>query len=645
MIKYVLMLLYVFSISFSAIAQDKYIVTGKAVNIRQGANKYSTVIGSVHKNDTVIVYSFSGDWAEISTINGNGYINKKFIKTTEVISQSTESKSDYSWIGGLIIFILFVVVAFLIIRFIFRKIKQAFKNTVSVSTKTSKPIQNNTEVRKPETITPYKGKSFKLPSLNNLHTSDEAVIIDFLNTNSKAIGALKYIGSFIDEIKIKNEIGIKANLQFLLVEREEHQRERAGTDYEYNEKYVRDIFEYKYDLPDSFPLKQTEIEEYTIPSTIETHSCNPEERCYSCSGSGRCRSCDGSGSKSCSSCSGTGKKEKRDGNYANGKPKYKKVACNSCDGRGRKSCSSCNGTAKCKRCSGSGQVTCSRCDGTTNYQTYIAFTSFFKPINVNFHFSEHEELNNIIPTTKNKIAFDDDIIEWENKSSVLFDNTEGAIKANKHSKQFINSLEKLSGLTSNQKFGRIHATVETIPITIVDYSFEGKEFQLSIVGEENIVCFQEIPRKHGYKVNISKRIMNTFTKKNRQISFVYIASYMFNSDGSMDEPELKLLDLFLNNIKLKQEEKNVLVGNLKQQITVEELAPKIKNIKGDLRALVFAWQCVMQDGQINQTEIEAFMQLSKLFKVNEDELEKIKHKATKFAQLKDSEMLEEYFKA
>lgn len=483
------------------------------------------------------------------------------------------------------------------------------------------------------------------PTLNDIHVDDEATIIDFLNTNSKAIGALKYMGSFIDNIKIKNEIGIKANLQFLIVEREEYESEASGQDHKNNPNGVRDIFEFNYDLPDTFLKAPTQTEKYVILSTVETHSCNPKQKCRDCSGSGRCQSCDARGWKSCSSCSGTGKKEQRDGSYANGKPKYKKVACYSCQGAGRKSCNSCNGTAKCYHCDGSGQVTCRRCDGSSFYQTYNGYSHTIKPVTTSFHFSEHEELNNIIPTTKNKNAFDDDLIEWENKSTILFDNKEGAIKANKHSKQFISSLEKLAGLTPNQKFGRVHSTVETVPITIVDYSFEEKEFQLSIVGEENIICYQEIPKKHSYKVNIFKRLMNFFTKKKRQISFVYIASYMFNSDGSMDEPELKLLDLFLNNIKLKQEEKNVLVGNLKQRMTVEELALKIKNIRGDLRALVFAWQCVMQDGQINQTEIDAFMQLSKLFKVKEEELEKIKHKATKFAHLKDNEMLEEYFKA
>jgi hypothetical protein len=484
------------------------------------------------------------------------------------------------------------------------------------------------------------------PTLNNIHVSDEAVILDFLNTNSKAFGALKYMGTFIDNVKIKNEIGIKANLQFLIVEREEYASESAGNEYTKNENGARDIFASKFDLPDKFPKEPIKENDRVVSATIETHNCNPLQTCSNCRGSGRCKICDGRGQNRCSSCSGTGSEKVRNGYYADGKtPKYINGKCGSCHGNKTKPCTNCNASGKCNYCHGSGEVKCKRCDGLSVYQTFMAYSSVVKPVTASFHFSEYEYLNSIIPTTKNKIAFDDDLIEWENKSNVLFDNKEGAIKANKHSKQFINSLEKIAGLTQNQKFGRIHSAIETVPITIIDYSFEEKEFQLSIVGEENIICFQEIPRKHSYKANIFKRILNYFTKKKRQISFVYIASYMFNSDGSMDEPELKLLELFLNNINLKQEEKNVLIGNLKKPMTVEEIALKIKNIRGDLRALVFAWQCVMQDGQINKTEIDAFMQLSKLFKVKEEELEKIKHKATKFAHLKDSEMLEEYFKS
>lgn len=42
-------------ISSSLIAQEKYLVTGKSVNVRQSANKYATVIGTVKKSDTSLV--------------------------------------------------------------------------------------------------------------------------------------------------------------------------------------------------------------------------------------------------------------------------------------------------------------------------------------------------------------------------------------------------------------------------------------------------------------------------------------------------------------------------------------------------------------------------------------------------------------
>lgn len=483
------------------------------------------------------------------------------------------------------------------------------------------------------------------PTLNNIHVNDENNIVEFLNSNSKTIGAIKHLGSFIDNIKVRNEFGVKSNLQFLIVERKEFQGQKSGKIYNYNSKGIRDLFEINYDLPEVLPKNQTETNKFIITSTVETHSCNPTQKCSKCSGTGRCQNCDARGYNSCGSCRGSGTRKISDGKFANGNTKYKNISCSSCAGSGKKSCTICKGTAKCYGCGGSGQVTCGKCDGTSFYQTFIEYSNTYKTVSKNFNYSEYSDLVSVIPITKNKISFDDDLIEWENKNNIVFDNKESALKVNKHSREFIKIYEMLSGITSDQKIGRVHAKFETVPVTIVDYTFEEKEFQLYILGDENIVCFHEIPKKHSYKVNIFKRIINYFTKKKRQIAFVYLASYMFHSDGSMNEPETKLLELFLNNIKLKQAEKNSLIADLKQSFSLEEIVPKIKIIQGDLRGLVFAWQCVVQDGQINEKEILAFNELSKLFKFNEEELTKIKHKATKFANLKDAEMLEEYFKS
>lgn len=481
---------------------------------------------------------------------------------------------------------------------------------------------------------------------NYVHTDDENTIIDFLNEASKTIGALKNLGSFVDTIKIINEFGIKANLKIIFVERELFSRESPGKNHEYYPDEIEDIFDIYFNLPNFFPEKPSEKKSYAINSTVQNHSCNPKQKCSKCNASGRCVNCEGSGTKSCSSCKGTGKTEKRDGSYANGNPKYKKVACYSCDGRGRNSCRSCSGSGKCGKCGGIGEVTCSRCDGTSIYQSYKVFSEQLIPFSENFYFSDYKQLENIIPKSKNNIVFDDTLIEWQDQNNILLDNKESAIKANKYSNQMIKYLNDLAPLNSNQKVGKILASIETVPISFINFSFEDKKYQIIVLGEDNIVCYNEIPKKHSYKVNFFKRILNYFTKTKRQIAFIYIASYMFNSDGSMDSSEKELLQLFLNNSNLSKKEKDLLINKLKEDISIEELSAKIKIIKSDLRALVFAWQCVMQDGQINQIEEDAFIKLSKFFNVNkEEELEKIKHKAKKFAKLKDNVMLEEYFKS
>ncbi len=484
-----------------------------------------------------------------------------------------------------------------------------------------------------------------LPTINDIHVSDESTIIEFLNTNSHEIGAVKYLGSFIDDVKIQNDFGIKVNLQFLIVEREATVKERPGNLFIKDNGGISNIFEFDYNLPHSIPNKQTEKENYIVKATIETHSCNPEATCSKCSGSGNCRSCDGNGYKRCSDCIGTGKVERKVGKLKSGEPKYGKVGCYNCQGSGRKSCTSCKGSGKCVNCQGNGKVICKRCDGTSHYQTYISYSSSFKPVVKEFYYSDYPEIIKAIALTKNKVSFNDDLLEWSNSNTIHTNNKEKAIKTNRHSKEVISELENLAELSPHQMLGRIHSEIETVPITIVDYSFEDKDFQLLIVGENNIVCYSSLPKKHSYKTNVFQRLINFFTNKKRKIAFTYIASYMFNADGSVDEPEVKLLDLFLNNIQLKQTEKNLLIDDLKRNLSIEDITPKIKVIKSDLRALVFAWQCVMQDGKINSNEEIAFTKLSKLFKVDEEGLAKIKHKATKFAHLKDSEMLEEYFKA
>jgi|GEM_PF-4754609 len=489
---------------------------------------------------------------------------------------------------------------------------------------------------------PKKISTFELPTFNNIHSNDEPTILDFLNVNSKAIGTIKYLGTFIDNVEIKREIGIRASLSYDLVKRTEYQSERAGQEYQRSDG-TRDIFDISYDLPEKVD-GETEEKSYVILSTVETHECPILERCSRCNGSGRCSSCDARGYNRCSSCEGTGKKELRDGQYANGKPKYKKVACPSCHGAGRKTCTSCNGTCKCSRCDGSGKVTCSRCDGTGYYQSYIAYTNKYISNSQLINYSEFKELKPILPKAQGYVDYDDELVEWINKSKTLFDNRESAKKCNQLAPEIISNLENLISWDSNTKIGRISAKIETIPITFVDYTFEGNEYHISVVGQNNILCYFSIPLKHSYKQSIFSRIAKTFNKNKRKIAFAYIASFMLNADDNITQDEIKLLETFINHIKLKQDKKVALLNDISQKLSLEAIIPKISCVRKDKRALVFAWQCVMQDKQINQLEISAFNQLVSYFKVFESEVELLKNKASKFARLKETEMLEEYFK-
>ncbi|MFZ4739834.1 MAG: hypothetical protein ACOYLE_01575 [Bacteroidales bacterium] len=486
--------------------------------------------------------------------------------------------------------------------------------------------------------------SKSINTINNIHVSNEVIFIDFLNSNYKSIGALKYLGAFIDNIRIKNDIGIKAKLQFLIVEREEKSAESSGDNLKRIEGGNSDIFNFSYDLPLHFNQKQSYKEKIIIDSSVVTYSCDPKTGCSVCNSSGKCQKCHGNGYNKCNTCNGRKSISTYVSTDAKGVKIYKDEICSSCIGEGRLSCNNCN-NGNCKNCLGSGYIECSRCEGTGYYQKYNYFNSEIKQETYDFYHSEFLELNIALSKTENKIVYDDDVIEWVSKSAILFDNTDKAINANKFSKIFIKTSNSLAKLKQNQKLGRISAVIETIPITIVDYTFESKDYQLFIIGENNIVCYNDIPRKHNFKANIFRRFINLFNIKKRKIAFVYIASYMFNSDGIIDDKELKLLELFIKNIKLNQKENNNLIQSLKQNFSLQKIIPFIKIIKSDKRALIFAWQCALQNNEVNQNEINAFIELSKIFKVKEEDLVNFKKKATKFAKLNDVAMLEEYFKS
>lgn len=479
---------------------------------------------------------------------------------------------------------------------------------------------------------------------HSVHVHDQAVLIDFLNENSKAIGTIENLGSFIDISSVRIDIGIKVTNNYLVVERNECQKEVAGKELKLDGGTKKNIFEYPYELPDDLPKKPTKKEVSIILATVKTHSCNPYETCNKCKGTGKCTACDARGFNRCDGCEGSGKIEERDGNYANGKAKYRKVACPTCHGSKRISCLRCNGSSECEKCNGSGKVTCERCNGTAFYQTYDCYSTSYKTVLVEKSYTEIQEVEHVISETKNQVVFNDDLMEWKFFNAVLRDKQSNAIKQNPYFSKLMVSFNADAGLAENQKIGRIHTAIENVPITAIDYSFEDNNYTVYIVGENNIVCYENIPKKHIYRAGLLARFINFFTKKKRQQAFLYIAAYMFYSDGSMSEQEKQLLELLLNHVNLSQVKQLQFKDKLGRKLSFDEIAPYLGCIKNDPRAVVFAWQCVLQDKNIEESEIAAFNVLANFFKVDTANYEKLKLKAEKFGRLKDTQLLREYFK-
>ena len=69
----------------------------------------------------------------------------------------------------------------------------------------------------------------------DIHNADETGIKEFLNCFSKEIGAIKYLGSYSEDIELMRDFGIRANLKNLFVERNEFENKSNGNEYEYHE--------------------------------------------------------------------------------------------------------------------------------------------------------------------------------------------------------------------------------------------------------------------------------------------------------------------------------------------------------------------------------------------------------------------------
>lgn len=452
----------------------------------------------------------------------------------------------------------------------------------------------------------------------NFNKANEAELKFFLNDISKQVGTIKNLGSYSDEIKNNIDTGIKAKVEYELVERLIHSENSPGDKYHYEDE-PENVFEFNYNLPET---RKDKI--YIIHSTIHNHQCNPKEICNICHGKRYCTRCHGTGSR----------------------PGYSKT--------NTIKCSSCNGDGKCYKCGGTGEIRCRKCKGTGVFQTYNYFTNKYITEIKEYNYSNHIELKEkIFFKTNGNVDFDGILFEWENINTPITDNSKEFEKSDKFYKELlrkINDFKVNLNNNPNQKIAKISAYIEMIPINIISFKFENKEYELFIIGLNKIPYSANLPKKHFYRTSFFCRIIELFNKKKRKIAYLYIASYIFNSDTSVDSIEKKIIDLFLTNIKMKEEKKKELTNDLNRKLSIEDINTKIKCLKKDLRSLVFAWHCVILNEQAslsNKKEKElAFNNLINIYKIkNNIDIDIIKHKAAKFSRLKDEEMLKEYLKS
>lgn len=85
-------------VSIYLCAQEKYIVTGKSLNVRNRPSLKAKTIGSLKTNQEVLVYSIDDGWALINFKNRQAYISAKFlveaIKTKIILLDIAPLNSD-----------------------------------------------------------------------------------------------------------------------------------------------------------------------------------------------------------------------------------------------------------------------------------------------------------------------------------------------------------------------------------------------------------------------------------------------------------------------------------------------------------------------------------------------------------------------
>ncbi|XP_074861403.1 protein SSUH2 homolog [Carettochelys insculpta] len=199
-----------------------------------------------------------------------------------------------------------------------------------------------------------------------------------------------------------------------------------------------------------------------VPHTSSLKGCHS---CH-CSGTVRCTKCHGKGKVQCWICDGSGKRMSND-------------RCTHCNGSGRSRCTSCSGSGHktCKTCAGRGQLLYYielQVKWQNNIFEYVADqrsgfpADLFKEVTGQKMFVDEQSM--VTPV----VNFPDASISQASQNAVV-----------QHHTQF----------ASTSRLLRQRHTIELIPVTKVEYEWQGKLYSYYVYGDENKVYAENYPKK------------------------------------------------------------------------------------------------------------------------------------------------------
>ena len=223
-----------------------------------------------------------------------------------------------------------------------------------------------------------------------------------------------------------------------------------------------------------------ECEKCDGEGTLECRKChgNGVIKCKECKGNGTCSHCHGKGSFQCKACGGTG-------------------VCGKCKGKGDIWCPACHGTAKCSNCQGEKHVKCSRCNGTGVYQTFTEYS--LKETVTTRNMCSFSLNDTCFDEIKGDLCYDDVVYDFfGNKANVY--NLEYAVDST--SGVCVNLLKEWLALDKNsilvddklvKECFQLRLRLYKIPMTKIVLEYKSNEFTIWIVGNNKILCYDNIP--------------------------------------------------------------------------------------------------------------------------------------------------------